>query len=105
MRRSTVAGAARSAVAALRKLKVRATTTSARKSSHGMRSTSAMPMGCFVFALARCEEFATDPRTPWLCYFTEAEFDRKSCFIHMIPELNVSPARKCVATEQAEPGE
>jgi hypothetical protein len=58
-----------------------------------MRSSSAAPMGCSVFAGGRSENFATDPRTPWLCYFTEADFDRESCDIHMIPELNASPAR------------
>src|ERR1044072_8737562 len=77
MRRRIVEVLVRRAVAALRKLSKRATTTKVRKSSHEMRSSSPTPMGRSVFATGRSEDCATVPRTPALCYFLDAPISRE----------------------------
>ena len=83
MRRMTVDVLVRSAVPALRKLKVRATATKTRRSSQEMRSSSAAPMGCSIFAMGCSNNFATGPRTPPLCYLLEGDCYGDSAEMHM----------------------
>ena len=64
IRRAMVEELVRKAVAALRKLSVRATTTKTRKSSHEMRSSRAAPMGCSIFAACPSRKFCHCPGYP-----------------------------------------
>ena len=94
------------AIAALRKLSVRATTTKTRRSSHERRSSSTGPMGRSVFAASRSDNFSTAPRLPVLRYFPEANSLRNLHNVHGLSGLSRLPVLSvCAATTWVTGGE
>ena len=75
----TVDELVRSAVAVLRKLNVRATTTKMRRSSQETRSSTLALAGRCVFAATRCDNFSIPARTIGLCYLATTRLSGKSC--------------------------